>query len=100
MQQAAGGSATYVLNGGTLITPGVSFSGGTFLFQRGYLGLTGNYTVSDAGVLGGNVFIAPLQTLAISGQTSVPDFRAISLIGGTLSTDSLNVSANGTFNFN
>jgi hypothetical protein len=103
-QTLGGGNTLYTLNNGTLIANSINFfgSGGsaTLLFQRGYLGITNFYAVSDTGVLGGAPVVGPLQTLAVTNGTDIPDFHALTLDGGTLSTGFFSVSNSGAFNFN
>ncbi len=94
-------TATLNVGGGTAMFNGIlTNNGGVVNFTSGALLFTNpgvNLTVGNSGLLGQNVTLTGAQRLLIGGTTTIEQFRALTLNGGTFTTGAL--VNNGTLAF-
>jgi T5SS/PEP-CTERM-associated repeat protein len=83
---------TLTIDGGSVVTQPIDIStGGTLNFLAGSLSYMGNLTVGTGGMLGTNLTLGPNRTLTLSGTTSVDASHTLTLDGGSLTTDGLDL---------
>ena len=85
---------TIDINGGTVLAGTLSLGGGGCVnLVRGALSYIGDLTVGPGGLLTsdsyGDLTVAPMQSITLSGMTIVSPWTESTLSGGTLSTGNL-----------